>query len=101
MLSYEVTVKVRTDLQAAFERYMREKHIPEIWDTLCFTFIQFEQNEEGHFRTCYQTPKRADYDRYIAAHANALRADFMQHFPDGCEVSRQVFESKQEWGINQ
>lgn len=98
MLLYEVCVAVRDDLRSSFERYMREKHIPEIWATGCFTHIHFERAEAGHYRTCYQAPNREKYAHYLAHHANALRADFALHFPEGCQPSREVYEVVQQWG---
>lgn len=97
MVLYEVSVQIQQDLGAAFENYMRSKHIPEIWDTGCFQQIHFDRSESGTYRTSYQAATFADYQRYIDSHAQALRADFMQHFPEGCAVTRQVFETLQSW----
>ena len=52
MVVYEVQVEVREDLRAAFETYMREKHLPEILATGCFAAIRFDRSEEGLYRTC-------------------------------------------------
>ena len=98
MVLYEVSVQIQPDLSTAFELYMRTKHIPEIWETRCFQRIHFDRAESGAYRTSYQAENFADYQRYIDVHANALRADFMQHFPEGCTVTRQVLETVQSWG---
>lgn len=90
-------MQIRADLSTAFEHYMRTKHIPEIWDTRCFQQIHFDRAESGAYRTSYQASTQADYQRYIDLHANALRTDFMQHFPEGCTVTRQVLQSQQIW----
>lgn len=97
MVLYEVSVQIRTDLSAAFEHYMRTKHIPEIWDTGCFQQIYFDQADSGAYRTSYQAANLADYERYIDQYATAMRADFMQHFPEGCTVTRQVLQPLQVW----
>ncbi len=91
MIHYEVSVEVRADLCAAFEDYMRDKHLPEILATGCFKHIRFDQASAGVYRTCYQAENEDDYARYLNQHATAMRADFMQHFPEGCTPSRQVF----------
>lgn len=91
MIFYEVSVEVRADLCAAFAAYMRDKHLPEILATRCFVSIRFDQATETLYRTCYQAETEEDYERYLSEHASAMRADFMQHFPDGCVPSRQVF----------
>lgn len=98
MILYEVSVEVRADLCVAFEDYMRGKHIPEIWETASFVHIHFERASPLRYRTCYQAKSIDDYQRYLENHATALRADFMQHFPEGCTPSRDVFEVLQTWG---
>lgn len=97
MVAYEVKVEVRGDLAPAFERYMRERHIPEILATGCFARIRFERASATHFRSRYMASSQADLDRYLAEHTARFRADFMAHFPEGCVPSREVWESLQAW----
>lgn len=97
MVLYEVSVRIHADLSAAFEKYMRTKHIPEIWETKCFQQIHFDQAENTLYRTSYQASSLADYERYIDQYATAMRADFMQHFPQGCTVTRQLLHCQQIW----
>lgn len=101
MILYEVSVRLSAqsdaELSQHFEHYMRNKHIPEIWETGCFQQIHFDRAESGGYRTCYQAATFADYQRYLDIHAEALRADFMQHFPEGCQVSRLVLETLESW----
>ena len=92
MVSYEVRVEVRGDLMPDFERYMTGKHLPEILATGCFKAIRFEFLEGGTFRTRYEAEARAEVDRYLQDHAPHFREDFMAHFPDGCSVSREVWD---------
>ena len=91
MVFYEVSVEVRADLREAFVHYMQSKHLPEILATGCFRHIRFDQASDTLFRSCYQAETEADYQRYLVQHAPAMRADFMQHFPEGCTPSRVVF----------
>lgn len=97
MVLYEVSVQIRADLSAAFEEYMRIKHIPEIWATKCFQQIHFDKAEASQYRTSYQATDLTDYQRYIDQYAAAMRADFMQHFPEGCTVTRQLLHTQQSW----
>nr|WP_314861619.1 DUF4286 family protein [uncultured Undibacterium sp.] len=97
MILYEVSVNIRIDLSEQFERYMREKHIPEILATKCFEEIRFDKVNPGHYRTCYQASSTANYERYINEFASAMRADFMAHFPEDCVPSRLVYETLQSW----
>lgn len=95
MVSYEVRVEVREDLVPDFERYMRDKHLPEILATGCFTAIRFEFEREGVFRSRYEAASRDGVDRYLNEHAPRFREDFTAHFPDGCTVSRAVWDTLQ------
>lgn len=91
MVRYEVRVQVREDLTKAFESYMRTKHLPEILATGCFASIRFERSEDGAFRSCYEAASKVDLERYLADHAVTFRGDFLAHFPEGCEVRREVW----------
>ena len=97
MVSYEVTVEMEAELTAAFEQYMREKHIPEIMVTGCFTAIVFEMASPLKFRTRYEANTQADLDRYLNNHTDHFRADFMAHFPEGVTPSREVWKLQQAW----
>ena len=97
MIFYEVSVTMPAQLSLAFESYMRDRHIPEIWATKCFVQIHFAKMGEDNYRTCYQAQSQVEYERYLNDFASAMRADFMQHFPDGCQVQRQVWSSLQTW----
>lgn len=92
MVVYEVRVEVREDLAAAFEAYMRDKHLPDILATGCFETIHFERIGTSFYRSRYEATRQADLDRYLETHTAAFRADFLSHFPDGCAVSREVWE---------
>ncbi len=86
---YEVTVSVSDELASEFERYMTEKHIREVIDTGCFISATFARNENGSFRTSYVALDRDSLDRYLAEHADRLRADFAEHFPTGADATRE------------
>ncbi|HJV21195.1 MAG TPA: DUF4286 family protein [Holophagaceae bacterium] len=97
MTTYEVQVETPADAAEAFEAYMRRKHIPEILATGCFTDIAFERASPTKFRTRYQARAKADLDRYLLDHAPAFRLDFLKHFPEGCAVQRELWESVQDF----
>ncbi|MEQ1923341.1 MAG: DUF4286 family protein [Pyrinomonadaceae bacterium] len=91
MLIYEITAAVDTELVADYERYMTERHIPELLATGYFAAAFFAKNG-GQFRIGYHSDTQELFDAYIANDAERLRADFAEHFPTGIEVSRQVME---------
>ena len=90
-MRYEVRVLVRANLAVRFETYMLTKHLPEILATGCFEAIHFEQGEPGAYRTSYQAGSPASLEEYLADHAARFRRDFLAHFPEGCELRREVW----------
>ena len=97
MIAYEVTAEVEPRLAAAYEQYMREKHIPEVFATGCFYFTIFARSTPGSYRTSYVARTQADLDRYLQHHTEALRADFAAHFPEGVSLSREVWVTLERW----
>lgn len=97
MRAYEVTVEVEGRLEAAFVRYMVDKHIPEILATGCFEAIRFEAAGPGRYRTRYEAARAEDLERYLSTHTEAFRADFAAHFPEGCRPSRETWTQVQAW----
>lgn len=97
MFTYEVQVEAPAGVGEAFEAYMRRKHIPEIFATGCFVDITFEAASATRFRTRYRARHREDLDRYLLDHAAAFRRDFLQHFPEGLKVVRELWETRQEF----
>ncbi|HJW32565.1 MAG TPA: DUF4286 family protein [Holophagaceae bacterium] len=98
MYTYEVQVETTPDASEAFEAYMRRKHIPEIFATGCFADITFEAASATRFRTRYRAHRREDLDRYLLDHAPAFRRDFLEHFPEGLKVQRDLWEARQTFG---
>lgn len=95
-VSYEVRVELDAGLATAFQSYMRDTHIPDILATGCFTQARFDQVSPTQFRTSYQGPQ-AGLDRYLAEHAAHFREDFLQHFPTGVSVQREVWRGVASW----
>ncbi|MBA3468704.1 MAG: DUF4286 family protein [Herpetosiphonaceae bacterium] len=98
MVRYEVTVETAPELGAAFEDYMRQKHIPEIFATGCFISIHFDRADATHFRTSYLAATQADFERYLSDHAQHFRGDFAAHFPAGASAARNVWTEIERWG---
>lgn len=99
MTTYEITAVVRPDLAPAYERYMRDHHIPDVLATGEFTAASFGRSAPGRYRVRYEARDRTSLDRYLADHAPELRADFAKHFPDGVELSREEWEMIEGWGV--
>lgn len=97
MVVYEVSVDVEPDRSAAFERYMRGRHVGEVLATGCFVRARFERSGEGQYRTRYEAENHADVERYLDEYAAALRADFAAHFAEGVRVSRAQWIELARW----
>lgn len=98
MIYYEVSLEIDPSIVDALVKYMREKHIPEIYATGCFTHIHFDQLDDTHFRTCYLARDQAALDKYLSDYTAGFREDFGKHFPAGATPSRVVWREVERWG---
>ncbi len=97
MIIYEITATVRADLIEAYERYMRETHIPDLLATGFFGGARMARAGENRYRIGYEAHDQTALDEYLNTEAARLRADFLAHFPEGVEVSRENWEILQVW----
>ena len=94
---YEVTVEVESALVDGFVRYMRDKHIPEIFATGCFRRIRLDRAGPTTLRTVYEALTQQDLERYLRDHTAGFRADFAAHFPSGVTVGRCTWSEIASW----
>lgn len=97
MTTYEITATVRADISADYERYMRERHIPDLLATGAFHAASFATAGPGRYRIRYEARDRTALDRYLDEHAPRLRAEFDAHFADGVTLAREIWESIALW----
>jgi hypothetical protein len=97
MIIYEITATVAPDLVVEYERYMQEHHIPALLATGCFRSAAFTCSDGGRYRMRYDARDEADLARYLATHAERLRAEFSGRFPAGIELSREVWTVRRAW----
>ncbi|WP_018465608.1 DUF4286 family protein [Calidithermus timidus] len=97
MVTYEITATVRADLCAAYERYMCERHIPDLLKTGAFAGASFSRSAPGRYRVRYEAHDRAALDRYLTEHAPRLRRHVSEMFPEGVELSREEWEVLALW----
>lgn len=97
MLTYEITAIVRPDLCDAYERYMRERHIPDLMRTGAFVAASFNRSAAGRYRIRYEAQTRQALDTYLADHAPRLRQHFTDTFPEGIELSREEWTVLERW----
>jgi hypothetical protein len=91
MVIYEVTAIVDTTFSGAFERYMISQHVPDVMATGCFlSAVVARAGDTFQFR--YAVTDRATLEAYFSEHAETLRADVIEHFPEGIKLSRQILD---------
>jgi hypothetical protein len=94
---YEITAIVRAELVDAYEKYMRERHIPDLLATKYFSAAYFTRTLENRYRIQYHARDEDILREYLNKDAERLRADFNKHFPEGIEVSREVWIVLHSW----
>jgi hypothetical protein len=92
MVIYEITAVVQAELVEEYEKYMRDRHIPDLLATGYFSGAYFTRARENHYRVHYQANNQESLDKYLSLDAKRLRADFLTHFPTGVELSREIWE---------
>ena len=93
---YEVTAVVEHDIAEGWERYMRERHIPDVLASGWFTRASFARATGGRYLIRYHLASRSDLDRYLNEAAPALRAEFSARYPGGVALTRETWELAQE-----
>ena len=97
MIIYEITTIVKHELIEAYEKYMRERHIPDLLKTGSFRSAKFTRSGINRYRIQYEAFDQKSLDEYIENNANRLREDFLQHFPEGIEIMRENWKVLQAW----
>ena len=98
-ITYEITATVRPDLCSDYERYMIDRHIPDLLETGAFEGASFSRSRDGRYRIRYEARSREALDQYLAEHASRLRQHLAESFQDGIELSREEWEQIKKWGL--
>jgi hypothetical protein len=97
MVAYEVTADVQPQRREEYTKFMRLDHIPAVLASGPFLSASFESSEKGLYRVRYIADSRDALDKYFAEFAPALRDDFNRRFPDGVELSREVWDVSEQF----
>ena len=97
-VTYEITAMVRADLCDSYVSYMRTRHIPDLIRTGHFVSATLSHSGTGRYRTRYEAADRGSLDLYLAENAPQLWDDFIKHFPDGVELSREEWDVMETFG---
>lgn len=86
MIIYNVTIKLTWAIHKEWLQWMKERHLPDMLQTGCFTKYQFAQlleieDDEGPtYAVQYYCATKEDYQRYINEFSAKLRNDGLQKF---------------------
>ena len=97
MVTYEITATVKAELCEEYERFMRERHIPDLMRTGSFAAASFSRSAPGRYRIRYEARSKAQLEAYLAEHAPLLRRHFNETFPSGIELSREEWDVLESW----
>lgn len=100
MIIYEITAKVQKSFVVKFEKFMREKHIPDLLATEHFIGAEMARFLENGYRIRYEAVDKTSLDEYFNNDAKRLRDEFLVEFPEGIEVSREILGVLQSWRKN-
>lgn len=81
MLIYNVTIQVNWSIHEAWVKWMKEKHIPDVMKSGCFTDYRFvrlletDDTDGPTYAAQYFASTRNNYDHYIELYAPLLRKD--------------------------
>lgn len=97
MFIYNVTVNIDAAAQDEWLRWMREKHIPDVMQTGCFTESRIVKvlnvDDEGQtYSIQYTFSEMKDIERYQAEFAKKLQAEHTEKFKDKYAAFRTLLE---------
>jgi hypothetical protein len=91
-ITYEITAVVPDSLCADFERFMIDRHIPDLLKTGAFAGATFSRSSPGRYRIRYEAYGQESLGEYLEKHAPLLRAHVAERFPEGIEFTREEWE---------
>ena len=98
MFLYNVTIKVKAEIQTAWLQWLKDEHIPDVMGTACFTsskvlrLLEVDDTEGPTFAVQYVAESKALYNRYINLFAAEMRAKSYEKWGDGFIAFRSVME---------
>lgn len=98
MLIYNISTKVNWNIHEAWLIWMKEKHIPDVMNTGCFSDFRFARildidEEEGPtYSNQYDVPSKEQYDQYILLHSPMLRKEVNDQWSNQIIAFRTLME---------
>ena len=81
MLIYNITIQLQHSIHEAWVKWMQEKHMPEIMNTLCFEkcqlvrLLEVDETEGVTYAAQYYAADYEHYNNYIQNFATIFRKD--------------------------
>jgi hypothetical protein len=89
MAIYEITATVKPELIKNTKNRCANGTFPICLKQDSFSGAEKMCSVEGHYRIRYEAFDQKSLDEYVKNNANRLREDFLDHFPEGIEVTRE------------
>ncbi len=90
MIIYNVTTKVAREITEAWQKWLKEEHIPELIATGCFThavvlhLLEADDEEGSTFAVQFHADSKAQYNSYIEKYADEMRKKSINLWGDKC-----------------
>lgn len=97
MIIYEITADIGANEPAVYEKYMRERHIPDLLATGNFVRAFFTRREKTIYRIQYHAADAEALEKYLQNDAPRLREHFQQTFSDAVKLARENWEIIETW----
>lgn len=98
MIIYNVTIKVDKEIAGEWVHWMQQEHIPDLMKTGLFTgsrlchLLEQDESDGITYSVQYTCSSMEDYDTYIKAHADGMRARGKDRFGSRFVAFRTVME---------
>ena len=98
MFIYNVTIKVRADIQMNWLEWLQTEHIPEVLATGCFydatilRLLEVDDTEGPTFAIQYKAESKAQYNHYIELHSGLLRQKSFDKWGDAFIAFRSIMQ---------
>lgn len=98
MVLYNVTIKVETEAVEEWLKWMKEEHIPDLINTglfidaKLFRLLEIDESDGVTYAAQYFCSSMGEYEKYIADHAQVMRARGIERFGDKFVAFRTIME---------
>ena len=98
MLIYNVTTKINWRIHDTWVKWMKEKHIPDVMNSGCFTETRFlrlletDESEGPTYAAQFHAESMAEYTRYLEEFAPHIRKDAFLNWGENFISFRSLME---------